>query len=93
MLEPWVVQSASLPAICPVYLCANVGPQGATHCSACPILHHSESGTLSLSVRECGATGSAPALFIPYSASLGPATATRACLRPGACLRPSYRFG
>ena len=27
-LEPWVKRSASLPAICPVYLCANVGPQG-----------------------------------------------------------------
>ena len=27
-LEPWVAWSASLPAFCPVYLCANVGPQG-----------------------------------------------------------------
>ena len=27
-LEPWVARSASLPAICPVYLCMNVGPQG-----------------------------------------------------------------
>ena len=27
-LEPWVARSASLPAICPVYLCANVGLQG-----------------------------------------------------------------
>ena len=27
-LEPWVVWSALLPAVCPVYLCANVGPQG-----------------------------------------------------------------
>ena len=35
------------------------GVRGATHRSACPILHHSESGPLSLSVRECGATGSA----------------------------------
>ena len=25
-LEPWVAWSASLPTICPVYLCANVGP-------------------------------------------------------------------
>ena len=24
----WVARSASLPAICPVYLCTNVGPQG-----------------------------------------------------------------
>ena len=27
-LEPWVAQSASLPAVCPVYLCTNVGPWG-----------------------------------------------------------------
>ena len=26
-LEPWIVQSASIPAVCPVYLCTNVGPQ------------------------------------------------------------------
>ena len=36
-----------------------MGPWGATHCSACPALHHSESGPLRLSVQECGATGSA----------------------------------
>ena len=49
-LKPWVAQSASLPAVHPVYLCANVGPGGATHCSACPAHHHSESGPLGLSV-------------------------------------------
>ena len=27
-LEPWVARSASLPAVCLVYLCANVVPQG-----------------------------------------------------------------
>ena len=27
-LEPWVAGSALLPAVCPVYLCGNVGPQG-----------------------------------------------------------------
>ena len=27
-LEPWAVWSALLPAVCPVYLCSNVGPQG-----------------------------------------------------------------
>ena len=59
VLEPWVVWSASLPAICPVYLCMSVGPRGATRRSACPILRHSESGPLGLSVCECGATGSA----------------------------------
>ena len=58
-LEPWVARSAVLPAVCLVYLCANVGPRGATRCSACPVLHHFESGPLGLSVRECGATGSA----------------------------------
>ena len=42
-----------------VYLCVNVGLWGATHCSACPVLRHSESGPLGLSVRKCGATGSA----------------------------------
>ena len=36
-----------------------MGPRGATHRSACPILRHSESGPLSLSVQECGAAGSA----------------------------------
>ena len=43
----------------PVYLCANVGPQGATHCSACPVLCYSESGPPDLSVRECRDAGSA----------------------------------
>ena len=50
-LEPWVAQSASLPAVHPVYLCANVGPRGATHCSACPAFRHSESGPLGLSAQ------------------------------------------
>ena len=36
-----------------------MGLQGATRCSACPFLRHSESGPLGLSVRECGAAGSA----------------------------------
>ena len=61
------VLSATLPALfsstlspaLPVYLCANVGPQGATCCSACPALCHSESSPLGLSVHECGATGAA----------------------------------
>ena len=65
------------PQFVPVYLCANVGPRGATHRSACPVLCHSESGPLGLSVCECGASGSAPAPFVPHSASLGPATATQ----------------
>ena len=48
------MRSASLPAIRPVYLCTNVGLQGATHCSACPVLCHSESGPLGLSARMWG---------------------------------------
>ena len=50
-LEPWVIWSASLPAVHPVYLCANVGPRGATRSS--------KSGPLGLSVRECRAAWSA----------------------------------
>ena len=57
MLEPWVVRSASLPTVCPVFLCMNVGPRGL------------------LVVRL-------PALFVPHSASLGPATATRVLSAP-----------
>ena len=52
-------RSALLPAVHPVYLCTNVGPQGATGHTACPILCHSEFGPLGLSVCECGAAGSA----------------------------------
>ena len=54
-LEPWVAQwSASLPAVRPVYLWANVVPQGATRHSACPTLRHSESRPLGLSVQMWG---------------------------------------
>ena len=51
-LDPWV------PPFDPVYLCANVGLRGARR-SACPVLRHSESDPLGLSVCECGAAGSA----------------------------------
>ena len=44
------------PPFLPVYLCASVGPRGATCSSACP---RSESGPLGLSAHECGAAGSA----------------------------------
>ena len=53
-LEPRVARSASLPAVRPVYLWANVVPQGATRHSACPTLRHSESGPLGLSVQMWG---------------------------------------
>ena len=60
----------------------NMGPRGATRRSACLVLRHSESGSLGLSVRECGAVGSASGqtacpIRPTHSASLGPAMATR----------------
>ena len=80
-LEPWVARSASLPAVRQVYLCVNVGPRGATHCSACPVPRHSY--IPAHSVYLCANVGpqgllvlGLPASFIPHSASLGPATAT-----------------
>ena len=56
------------PPFLPVYLCANVGPQGL------PVVR-------------------LPALFVPHSASLGPATATRVLSALAARLRPSYQSG
>ena len=53
------MQSASLPAVCPGLSVRECGPWGATCCSTCPVLCHSESGPLSLSVRECRAVGPA----------------------------------
>ena len=87
----------SSPPFILVYLCASVGLWGATHRSACPVLHHSESGPLGLSVRKCGAAGSASGqTACPVRPTL------RQCqyrhsnvspLRPSALLRPSYRSG
>ena len=54
-----------------------MGPWGATHCSACPTLRHSESGPLGLSVRECGAAGTASA-------------GTACPVRPSLCQSPSH---
>ena len=48
------MRSALLPAVCPVYLCTNVGLWGATRRSACPALCHSESHPLGLSERMWG---------------------------------------
>ena len=42
-----------------VYLCTNVGPQGVTCHYACPVLRHSESDPLGLTVCECRVAGSA----------------------------------
>ena len=74
------MQSASLPVIL-FYLCENVGPWGLLPAT----LPAPFSTTLSpaLSVYLCANVGPQgllvvrlPALFIPHSASLGPATAT-----------------
>ena len=79
-LEPWVTWSALLPAICPVYLWANVVPGVLPAALPAPF-----SAILSpvLSVYLCTNVGPQgllvvrmPAPFIPHSASLGPATAT-----------------
>ena len=93
----WVAWSASFPAVCPVYLCASMGPRGVTRRSACPVLHHSESG---LSVYLCANVGPQDllvvrlrALFVPHSASLGPSHSHGSPLHPGARLRSSYRSG
>ena len=63
-----------------------MGLRGATCRSAFPVLRHSESGPLSLSVCECRAAGSANGQtacpFIPYSTSLCPTRATRVLSAP-----------
>ena len=65
------------------FIYGNAVPRGATRHSACPILCHSESSPLGLSVRECGAAGSAS----------GPtACPVRPTLRQSRS-RPSYRCG
>ena len=47
------------PRRSPGLLCTNVGPRGATRHTACPVLRHSESSPLGLSVCDCRAAGSA----------------------------------
>ena len=89
--------SASLPRRLSGYLCTNVGPQGATRHSACPVLCHSESGPLGLSVHECGAAGSASGqTACPVCPTLCQSRSRHghaSPLRPGARLRPSYWSG
>ena len=81
----------------PVYLCANVELRSATQQSACPVLCHSESGPLGLSVHECGATGSASVqTACPVHPTLRQSQSHHgnvSPLRPGARLCPSYRSG
>ena len=85
------------PPFIPVYLCSSVGPQGATCCSACPVLCHSESGPLGLSACECGATGSASGqTACPFCPTLRQSQSCHSHvspLFPGAHLRPSYWSG
>ena len=60
MLEPWVTQSTSLPAVHPdLSVCECRAARSATRRSPCPVLCHSEFSPLGLSVSKCGATGSA----------------------------------
>ena len=79
------------------FICVNVGPQGAIRRSAYPVLHHSESGPLSLSVRECGAAGSASGqTACPLCPTLCQSRSRHghaSPLRPGARLHPSYLSG
>ena len=83
------------PPFLPVYLCVNVGLWGATRCSACPVLHHSESGPLGLSVHKCGAAGSASGqTACPVGPTLHQSWSHHghvSPLHPGARLRPSYQ--
>ena len=82
------------PPFVPVYQCVNVGPWGATRCSACPILCHSESGTLGLSVHKCGTAGSASGRTAcavrPTLCQSQSCHSHASPLHPGARLRPSY---
>ena len=59
MLEPWVTQSASLPAVHPGLSVRECGAAGCYPPLCLTLLCHSESGPLGLSVQECGAAGSA----------------------------------
>ena len=74
-----------------------MGPQGATCCSACPVLRHSESSPLGLSVRECGVAGSASGrTACPFSPTLHQSRSRHghaSPLCPGARLCPSCWSG
>ena len=59
-LEPWVVQSASFPAVRPVYLCVNVGPRVLPTALPAP-LSATLSPALSVYLHKCRVSGSASA--------------------------------
>ena len=92
-LEPWVAWSASLPTVRPVYLWANVVPQGATRHSACPTL----SPALWVYLCKCGAAGSASArtacTICPTLRQSQSRHSHASPLHPGAHLHPSYQSG
>ena len=97
MLEPWVTRSALLPTIHPGLSVHECGRGVLPAALPAPF-----SATLSpaLSVYLCTNVGPQgllvvrlPAPFVPHSASLGPATATRVLSAPAAHLRPSYGSG
>ena len=81
------MRSASLPVVSPGLSVCECGASGCYPPLCQPVLHHSESGPLGLSVRECG-TGRGllvvrlPASFVPHSSNLGPTTATRVLSAP-----------
>ena len=74
-----------------------MGPQGATHCSACPVLCHSESGPLGLSVCDRRAAGSVRGqTACPVCPTLRQSRSRHGHANPlhlGAHLRPSYGSG
>ena len=79
------------PPFLPVYLCVNVGLWGATCHSACPILHHSKSGPLGVSVCECGSAGSASGQTdCPFRPTLRQSRSLHGHMSP---LCPSYQSG
>ena len=80
-LEPWVMQSASLPAVWPVYLCANVGPQGLLVVRLpAPFLPHSAS------------LGPAMATWVLHVSPLRPGARLRPSYRSG-CMFLFYLLG
>ena len=92
-LEPWVAQSASLPALCPVYVCARMWGHGVLPAA----LPAPFSATLSLAlwVYLCTNVGPQgllvvrlPAPLVPHSASLGPATPRPRESSPPRCPSP-----
>ena len=74
-----------------------MGPRGPTHCSARPTVRHSESGPLSLSVRECGSAGFTSArtacAIRPTLRQSQSRHSHASPLHPGARLLPSYQSG